>query len=660
MIFRQNNTARMILISFLVLFFELIAIRWFPAHIRHLGYFTNYILMASFLGIGLGCFVGKKGKDLTPFFLPLLLIVMATMYFFRLQIMISTEEVVYFQGMKQDIIPLEPFYMVPALFILIALLLMLIATPMGQLFNDMEPLKAYKANILGSLAGISLFTLLSFLRVPPAGWMIFFCSAFFFVLDEKKLLRRGVQIVLALLVVSGFFLFSKDSLWSLYYKIDIHPIAIPGEAAKAYDIWVNNTGHQMLVPSRYVEQEPMYGEIYRHYSPSRFKKMLIMGAGGGRDTAYHLSRGQAQIDAVEIEPALMEYGKTLHPEKPYLDSRVRTHVNDARTFMKQCREQYDCIIFALPDSLVLSSSYANLRLESYLFTLESFRDARRLLKKDGIMVLYNYFRKPWLIDKIASMLDEAFGYPPVIFRYAHTMTCFITGPGSMELGMNSTFERYPSATDDWPFLYLKKPSFPSIYVSMVISIVIITLVLSFTVMRKEPFAFNPAFFFLGAAFLLLETKCVVNFSLLFGSTWIVNSIVFFAVLFTVLTAIYYTERFPVKNRLLLYGILMGSIAIQFVVPLKAFLGLAAPLHYIIPPLFYFLPIFFANLVFAHSFRDAREATSAYSSNMLGGILGGITEYFAMQSGYSILLVGVLLFYGAAMFFFIRSKRYKVT
>jgi SAM-dependent methyltransferase len=463
--------------------------------------------------------------------------------------------------------------------------------------------------------------------------------------------------MMSLLALSGFYLFSKDSLWSLYYKIDIYPCSIPGETQKAFDIWVNNTGHQLLVPSKYVDQEPMYGEIYRHYDPSRFKKMLILGAGGGRDTAYHLARGEAEIDAVEIEPALMEYGRTLHPEKPYTDSRVRIHVNDARTFMKQCRDKYDCIIFALPDSLVLSSSYANLRLESYLFTLESFREARRLLKDDGILVLYNYFRKPWLIDKIASMLDEAFGYPPVIFRYANTMTCFITGPGSMEMGMNSSsFGKFPSATDDWPFLYLKKPSFPSIYISMAISIIVITMVLSFAVMRKEHFAFNPAFFFLGSAFLLLETKCVVNFCLLFGSTWIVNSVVFFAVLLLVLLAVCLTEKFPVKNRIFLYGILMTSIVVQFLVPLKTFLELPVAMQYTIAPLFYFLPIFFSNLVFAHSFRDAREATAAYTSNMLGGILGGITEYFAMLTGYSMLLIVVLVFYGAAIFFFVKSKR----
>ena len=41
-------------------------------------------------------------------------------------------------------------------------------------------------------------------------------------------------------------------------------------------------------------------------------------------------------------------------------------------------------------------------------------------------------------------------------------------------------------------------------------------------------------FFLGAGFMLLETKSVVHMALLFGSTWMVNSIVFFAILVMIL------------------------------------------------------------------------------------------------------------------------------
>ena len=43
-------------------------------------------------------------------------------------------------------------------------------------------------------------------------------------------------------------------------------------------------------------------------------------------------------------------------------------------------------------------------------------------------------------------------------------------------------------------------------------------------------------FLLGAAFLLLETRAITMFALLFGTTWLVNALVFTGVLLAVLLA----------------------------------------------------------------------------------------------------------------------------
>ena len=53
-------------------------------------------------------------------------------------------------------------------------------------------------------------------------------------------------------------------------------------------------------------------------------------------------------------------------------------------------------------------------------------------------------------------------------------------------------------------------------------------------------------FFLGAAFMLLETRSLVTFALLFGSTWLVNSLVFFAILCSVMLAVFISARFPIR------------------------------------------------------------------------------------------------------------------
>ena len=45
---------RLFLVSFLVLFLQVALIRWMPAYVRLLAYFSNFILLAAFLGIGVG------------------------------------------------------------------------------------------------------------------------------------------------------------------------------------------------------------------------------------------------------------------------------------------------------------------------------------------------------------------------------------------------------------------------------------------------------------------------------------------------------------------------------------------------------------------------------------------------------------------------------
>src|SRR5262247_1229194 len=46
--------------SVLVLFLELACIRWFPAHVLFLTYFTNTVLFAAFLGMSAGCLAVER------------------------------------------------------------------------------------------------------------------------------------------------------------------------------------------------------------------------------------------------------------------------------------------------------------------------------------------------------------------------------------------------------------------------------------------------------------------------------------------------------------------------------------------------------------------------------------------------------------------------
>jgi hypothetical protein len=55
---------RLVVASALMLFVQLALIRWSGANLVHLSYFSNLILLASFLGIGLGFLRARKPRDL--------------------------------------------------------------------------------------------------------------------------------------------------------------------------------------------------------------------------------------------------------------------------------------------------------------------------------------------------------------------------------------------------------------------------------------------------------------------------------------------------------------------------------------------------------------------------------------------------------------------
>ena len=168
--------------------------------------------------------------------------------------------------------------------------------------------------------------------------------------------------------------------------------------------------------------------------------------------------------------------------------------------------------------------------------------------------------------------------------------------------------------------------------------------------------FSPHFFVLGIAFLLLETRSIVTFSLLFGSTWLVNALVFFAVLASVLLAILVASRVPLRRPRWLYAALLVSIAIAFVLPPASLLIEPLWLRYLLAGILAFAPVFFANLVFSYSFRDTKTADMAFASNLLGAMVGGAAEYPALITGYQALLVIVLALYLAAWLLATRFRR----
>ena len=145
--------------------------------------------------------------------------------------------------------------------------------------------------------------------------------------------------------------------------------------------------------------------------------------------------------------------------------------------------------------------------------------------------------------------------------------------------------------------------------------------------------FSPHFFVLGTAFLLLETRSLVTFGLLFGTTWIVNALVFFAILASVLAAVGLSARFRFRDGRPLYVALLSSLLIGYLIPPASLLFEPAGVRYAVAAVLTFSPVFFANLVFTRSFADTRTADMAFASNLLGAMFGGIIEWSALVVGY---------------------------
>ena len=661
--FVKRNETRLFLTSFTILFFELICIRWIPAYVRYVGYFSNFILLASFLGVGLGILMGRRSWMFPPFaFLLIALVVVVRIN--RLELKLQSTDVLYY-GAGEGPVRNEHYAVLPLVITLIVLAFIPLARPLGGLLSSMPRLRAYAVDIVGSLAGIAAFFVMALLSLPPLVWFLVLTALVVSLSGPRTLAIAAVPLVAVLAIV---FSMQRDTKWSPYYKITVLPAESGGVA-----INVNNVGHQ--IATSYENKESFYSRVYDLFPGPSFDKVLILGSGSGSDTSIALAHDVGSIDAVEIDPTILDLGEKLHPDRPYDDPRVETHLGDGRAYLRNTDTEYDLIIFALPDSLTLTSGFSNLRLESFLLTQDALDDAREQLTDRGMVVLYNYYREDWFIEKLSGMLNNVFDSPPFVSSYGGSgrAAVLMAGPRLRDLppenaqpyaelavrdpaqpdvvgeGFFAAATPHP-ATDDWPFLYLRKPGFPTIYASSLLFLFGLAVVgVLITMPRRTLRKFDWHMFLLGAAFILLETKSIVTFGLLFGATWMVNSLVFFAILASVLLAIVVSSRVEFSRSRYLYGALAVALVANYVIrPEQLLIGVPI-LRYLVTAAIAFTPVFLANVVFARSFRDSETADLAFASNLIGIMVGGTMEYLALVWGYrALLLIAMVLYLSAAV------------
>jgi spermidine synthase len=692
-----HRDAELFLLGAFILFAELLLIRWIGTEIRVFAYLGNLILVVCFFGTGLGCYLGSRPVSIVRLGVNLLLLVTLIANPLHLEALNIHNTSYVLSGFEDSPLWLVGFQLtnvqILSGLIIVAVLTYLVAfifVPAGQLLGrgfqkHPRTIRAYSANILGSLAGIWLFNALSWASFTPTIWFAVatgLVAALALVTPQP-----GSWTAVALVALTPLFVWlgqtpALRTVWSPYHRLTLQlSYADPGtnRVLQGYVMDVNGTFYQQILnlSDDFVHAHADILDPYlvarSHYNlPFCFKpvihRMMMVGAGSGNDAAAALRHGAEQIDCVEIDPQIYALGKELHPEHPYDSPRVHMVLNDARAYFKQATGGYDVVWFGWLDSHTLGSSYNNLRLDHYVYTRESLEETRRLLAPDGIVILGFGAERWWIADRLAVVLRQVFGHDPLVYSVDDiprqcgggnlTLVCG-NKPLRLDDVADASLREFIHAheihlpgttrvtTDDWPYLYLEHAKIPKLY--LLVSLIIPA---GFLVARRRVLDLNPQidwhFFALGAAFLLLEVQTVSRATLLFGMTWMVNTIVISAVLVMILLSNLVAWRW---SRLPQGAIIAGlalTVALLALVPLDWFNALTGSTKLFAASAFLTAPVFFAGLVFIQSFAACTDKTQALGSNLIGALVGGLLESLSFVTGIRALVILVGLFYLAAI------------
>ena len=157
-------------------------------------------------------------------------------------------------------------------------------------------------------------------------------------------------------------------------------------------------------------------------------RVLIVGAGGGCDVEAALASGVRHVDAVEIDPAIVDISRRFNAGAPYSDPRVSVHIDDARSYLARAAPGYDLVVFGFLDSQALFSSMNNVRLDGYVYTVESIRSAYRLLNDHGMLGLSFSLGAAWLGPKLYGLVAEATGRTPAMYMDASRQLVILCVP----------------------------------------------------------------------------------------------------------------------------------------------------------------------------------------------------------------------------------------
>ncbi len=685
-----------VLVTMVSLLLELVMIRWLASVFPVFSFFKNFTLLACFLGLGAGYAVSDRQRCAPALVLPMLALFVSIITLLRYD---TSSDVSFFAALpmleqtsisiwmeKLDLVTLLvqsiPLYLLLAMsFVICACICYPVGQLCGKLLHSAPPLKAYSLNLLGSILGVAVLFAMSLFWLPPVTW---FTTAggvlLFFVLSRDAHQRVGIASLCLIVVVLSWpvqpaiqRLYSPYQLLERMSKPDGLMNILSGGAyyQKVFNLAESNRGHE--------SEQDRYVRAYYEF-PFNFRKrperVAIVGAGSGNDVAAALRMGASQVDAIEIDPAIVYLGKTNHPEHPYDDPRVTVIVNDARNFFRTAHQQYDLIIYGVLDSHTALSHASNLRVNSYVYTREGITEAFKLLKPDGVMSIAFALPNESLGYKLSHILQgiPGAGTPLAIrVRYdSSTTTAFVTQKGrDVTMPDNNDFaafgfenvskyfaQPYPEAsipTDDWPFFYMINRTYP---ISYMVALGMVML-LSYMFVRKTIGLNDPIergyvpFFFLGSGFMLVETKAITELGLHLGGTWFVVAATITMVLVMAFLANLLVQRKRFRQSGYAYvGLLMSLLVGYFYARNHELIAFSSPLASVVTScVLLTIPMFFSGIVFSTLIgKSENNISTALAYNLMGALFGGLMEYNSMYFGFAFLYLLAMGFYVLAWVF----------
>jgi hypothetical protein len=550
------------------------------------------------------------------------------------------------------------FLLLSVIFLLTALTFVPIGQLCGRLMERRASLRAYGLNLLGSLFGVLMMLVASLLWTAPLVWFaVCFLGILLFHLRRPSALIAGIVFSTVCTIVLAWW--PIDPLWSRVYSP--YQLVEIGTDSRTGLTLIRAAGHYYQHIQDFSGHN---GGDARDYYDFAYKAhpvltdVAVVGSGTGNDVAAALRAGAGRVDAIEIDPVILLVGEQRHPENPYADPRVHAINNDARSFLRGAADKYDLIVYGLLDSHTLLSHGSSVRLDSFVYTVEGLREARSRLKPDGLISLTFTVLTESLGRKIYLMLQEAFdGRAPVSVAFGGNRTFLISNDpswqppaGLMNADIENTTAAYANSllpvslsTDDWPFLYMAQRVYPVSYLVMICLILALSLLLVGNFVAEAPRFSHLSFFFLGAGFMLVETKGITEMGLTFGNTWQVIGVVFAGILIMAFLGNCLVQWLNIKRPLMSYLFLLAALAAGWLAARSG--GFAStPVGRLETVALLSLPLLFSGIVFSTLLSARGHISSIMAMNLLGAIVGGLLEYNSMYLGFQALYLMAMLCY----------------